>query len=151
MKRKFLTLAFLALGTTAFVSCSDDDDETVINAQELPENAQTFVSTHFPAADYTKIEKKQAAESDGTLYEVELSNNFEIDFTAEGEWVDIDGNNSEVPVEIIPENIAGYVTENYTDLFITGIDKEPTGYEINLSNDLDVYFDQDENFVREEQ
>src|SRR5690606_11245183 len=36
MKRKFLTLAFLALGTTAFVSCSDDDDETVINAQELP-------------------------------------------------------------------------------------------------------------------
>lgn len=82
---------------------------------------------------------------------MELSNNFEIDFTAEGEWVDIDGNNSEVPVEIIPDNIAGYVTENYTDLFITGIDKEPTGYEINLSNDLDVYFDQDENFVREEQ
>lgn len=151
MKTNFLTLAFLAIGATSFVSCSQDDDETIINAQDLPENAQTFITTHFPEADINKIEKNATAESDGSLYEVELSNNFDIDFSAEGDWIDIDGNNSEIPAEIIPANIANYVIENYAGLFITEIDTESTGYEINLSNDLDVHFDLEGNFLKEEQ
>lgn len=152
MKSKFLTLAFLALGLPAFIACSDDDttDETVIEAQELPTKAQDFVSTHFPTSDYSRIEMNTVAENDGSLYEVQLSGNFEIDFTAEGDWVDVDGNGQEIPAAFIPEKIATYITENYADLFISGIDSEPTGYEIDLSNDLDVKFDTEGNFVSED-
>lgn len=155
MKRKFITVAFLAFGLSVFTSCSNDDDinsdEKMIDAQELPEEAQNFISTYFPTAEYSKVEKNLTAETDGTLYEVELGNNFEIDFDAEGKWIDIDGNDQELPTGIIPESIANYIAENYFDLFVTGIDTETTGYEIDLSNDLDLIFDSEENFVREDQ
>ena len=152
MKRRFFTIAFLALGAFTFVSCSDDDDtnETMIEAQDLPENALNFVSTYFPTAEYSRVEENSAVENDGTLYEVDLSNNFEIDFTAEGNWVDVDGNDQEMPEGIVAQKIAEYVSENYPDLFITGIDTESNGYEVELSNDLDVFFDTEENFVKEE-
>jgi hypothetical protein len=152
MKRRFFTIAFLALGAFTFVSCSDDDDtnETMIEAQDLPENARNFVSTYFPTAEYSRVEENSAVENDGTLYEVDLSNNFEIDFTAEGDWVDVDGNDQEIPEGIVPQKIAEYVSENYPDVFITGIDTESNGYEVELSNDLDVFFDTEENFVKEE-
>ncbi|GHA34381.1 hypothetical protein GCM10007103_14750 [Salinimicrobium marinum] len=154
MKRRFFTIAFLALGAITFVSCSDDDDdnshETMIEAQDLPENARTFISTYFPTAEYSRVEENSAVESDGTMYEVDLSNNFEIDFTSEGSWVDVDGNDQELPAGIVPQKIAEYVSENYPDFFITGIDTETTGYEIELSNDLDVLFDTEENFISED-
>lgn len=153
MKRRFFTIAFLALGAFTFVSCSDDDDntnETMIEAQDLPENARNFVSTYFPTAEYSRVEENSVIENDGTMYEVDLSNNFEIDFTAEGNWVDVDGNDQEIPGGIVPQKIAEYVSENYPDLSITGIDTESSGYEVELSNDLDVFFDTEENFVKEE-
>lgn len=86
------------------------------------------------------VEKNGAAETDGILYE--------INFTSEGEWTEIDGNNQEVPPDIIPENIANYIAENYSDLFVTGIDTEPNGFEVYLLNDIDINFDQEGKFVR---
>ena len=41
-------------------------------------------------------------EPDGTLFEVNLSNGFEIDFTAEGNWLDVDGQTQELPQGIVP-------------------------------------------------
>ena len=153
MKSKFFSIAILALGLPVFVSCSTDDDnsdETLIDAQELPEKAQDFVTTYFPEADYSRVERNTVVENDGTLYEVDLTNNYEVDFNAEGDWVDVDGNGQEIPTAFIPETMANYLAENYADLFISGIDSEPTGYEVELSNDLDVKFDLDGNFLSED-
>lgn len=150
MKRPFFKFAFLFMGL-ALVACSDDDnDDRIIEGQDLPEKVQSFVTTNFPDADYSRIEMNLTAETDGTIYEVDLNNGFEIDFTAEGDWVDIDGNNQEIPEGILPENIASYIAENYTSLFVTEIDTEADALEVNLSNDLDVFFDSEGNFLREE-
>lgn len=153
MKTKFFSIAILGIGFPIFVSCSTDDDnsdETLIDAQELPEKAQGFITTYFPDTDYSRIEMNTVAENDGTLFEVDLTNNFEIDFSAEGDWVDVDGNGQEIPSDFIPETIAEYIAANYADLFITGIDSEPNGYEVDLSNNQDVKFDLEGNFVSEE-
>ena len=153
MKRNYLKFAVLALGALPLVACSEDDDntdESIITAQELPEAAQSFLSTHFPQAEVSRVEMNTTADNDSSIYEVDLSNNFEIDFTAEGTWVDIDGNDQELPEGIVPANISAYLSQNYPDLLITGIDTEANGYEIDLSSDLDVQFDAEGNFVREE-
>ena len=52
---------------------------------------------------------------------------------------------------ILPENIVDYIAKTYPDVLITGIDTETTGYEVELSNDLDVIFDTEGNFIREDQ
>lgn len=150
MKKKFLSgiaaLAFIAVT----VSCNNDDDdkETVIGTSELPAVTDVFVKAHFPDATYVLIKKEHRPESDGTLYEVKLSNGFEIDFDSEGNWVDIEGYSQAVPAELISEPIQAYLTANYKDFFVTSIDNEPGTTEIELSNRVELIFDRQGNFIR---
>ncbi|MGQ2982504.1 PepSY-like domain-containing protein [Flavobacterium sp.] len=149
MKKMFL----MALAATALMgaACSDDDNngtETVIQATELPQAARNFVETHFPGITYTRVEKQSKADRDGSIYDVHLSNGFEIDFTADGAWTDIDGNNQAVPAAILPASIAQYVTANYASRSVTTIEIERHGYDVELSNDVDLVFNANGEFVR---
>jgi len=149
MKKMFL-MALAAIGLMG-AACSDDDTngtETVIQATELPQAARTFVETHFPGITYTRVEKQSRADRDGSIYDVHLSNGFEIDFTAEGTWTDIDGNNQAVPAGILPASIAQYVTANYASQSVTTIEIERHGYDVELSNDVDLVFNANGEFVR---
>lgn len=141
----FITLSIL-FSTT---SCNNDDDrESVITSADLPTTSDTFVRTYFPNATYLTVKKQNKADSDGSIYDVSLTNGFEIDFDAAGNWIDIDGNPQAIPVELIPEKINTYVTTNYANLFVTSIDKEPTSIEVELSNNLELVFDLQGNFLR---
>lgn len=150
-KNLFLA-TFLAIDGLALTSCSNDDNssnnETLIEASALPELARTFIATHFPDATYVRIEKQNIADADGSIYDVHLSNGFEIDFDTNGNWTDVDGNFTAVPPAIVPETITNYVTANYPDLFISTIEIETTGYDVELSNDLDLIFNSQGEFVR---
>ena len=154
MKKVKNTIKGLFLATTILltVSCSNDDNsntnEVVIEASALPETARNFISTHFPDATYRRIEKQSIPDDDGSIYDVYLSNGFEIDFDANGNWTDVNGGNTAIPTAIIPEPITAYVTANYPNLFITTIEIEPTGYDVELSNDLDLVFNPQGEFVR---
>lgn len=153
MKKIFLT-AFIALSlllTTTSCDSDDDNNESVINVTDLPKAADTFVTTYFPNTTYALITKQNIADLDGSLYDVKLSNNFEIDFDANGNWIDIDGNHQAVPVALIPEKIQTYVTTNYPNQFVTSIDKEKTTVEVEISNNLDLVFDLQGNFLRIDQ
>jgi len=149
MKKMFLTaLAAIALLAT---SCSDNDNEgteTVIEATELPDAARTFIATYFEGASCVRVEKQARPDSDGSVYDVHLSNGFEIDFDADGDWTDIDGNNQAVPAALIPAPIAQYVEANYASQTITTIGIESHGYDIELSNDVDLVFNQQGEFIR---
>ena len=144
--------AFILSTLLVLTSCSNDDNastnEVVIEANALPETAQNFVTTHFPDATYRRIEKQNIADDDGSVYDVHLSNGFEIDFDINGNWTDIDGGQTAIPTAIIPEAIVNYVTTTYPSLFITTIEIEPTGYDVELSNELDLVFNPQGEFVR---
>ena len=45
-----------------------------------------------------------------------------------------------VPEALVPQAIAQYVASNFPDAVVTKIDKERFGYEIELSNDLELKF-----------
>ncbi|MDN3674659.1 PepSY-like domain-containing protein [Flavobacterium branchiarum] len=151
MKKTILS-GFIALtllfSITSCHSDNDDDDEYTISSNDLPKLATIFVTTYFPTATYKLITKQRIPDSDGSIYDVLLSNNFEIDFDKDGNWIDIDGNNQAIPVELIPAKINAYVKEKYPDQSVTAIDNEKTQIEIELSNNLELVFDLEGNFIR---
>lgn len=149
--KKIILTGFIALSLLlSTTSCDNDDDnnESVINVTDLPKAADTFVTTYFPNTTYVLITKQNVADLDGSIYDVKLSNNFEIDFDANGNWIDIDGNHQAVPVELVPEKIQTYITTNYPNQFVTSIDNEKTTVEVELSNNLELVFDLQGNFIR---
>lgn len=149
--KKIILTGFIALSlllTTTSCDNDDDNNESVINVTDLPKSADAFVTTYFPNTTYVLIRKQNVADLDGSIYDVKLSNNFEIDFDANGNWIDIDGNHQAVPVELVPEKIQTYVTTNYPNQFVTSIDNEKTTVEVELSNNVDLVFDLQGNFLR---
>jgi len=126
----------------------DNHNEVVVNPTTLPEAAKTFITTHFPDATIRLVEKQNTPIAGSSVFDVSLSNGFEIDFDANGNWIDIDGNHLAVPVALIPEKIKTYVATNYAAQFVTSIDNEKTHTDIELNNGVELVFDAQGNFLR---
>ncbi len=148
---KLLRIIMVLSAIWGLTACSSDDDsvtEVVINYEQLPEQSRTFIESHFTDVQTIRVEKNLIPDADGTVYEVKLANVFEIDFDADGVWIEVDGNGNPVPTAIIPEAILTYVQSNYPpELFIESIEKKNYGYRIELSNDVELKFDSDGGFI----
>lgn len=132
---KLLSVAAVCLLFTA-VSCAHD---RIIPVTQLPAQAQTFIKTYF--ADKTVAYAKQ----DGAKYEVKFNDGAEVEFDRKGNWDNVDCKFTAVPDAIVPEQIKNYVAANHPGALITKIDKERYGYEIELSNSLELKFDRNFN------
>lgn len=150
MKKCIFLIAFLGFAFT-FNAC--DDNDVLIGENGLPQEAKTFIATHFPSAKFVWGER------DNEGYDVRLDNGFELEFLKDGTWDNVDSKHvREVPVSIvslIPESISGYISENHQGAVIAKIDKEydrkgrHTGYEIELNNyHNDLLFGSEGNFIR---
>ena len=73
-------------------------------------------------------------------YEAQLVDGTQVEFDKDGNWDKVDCNLNAVPTALIPASIAAYVHSNFPDCFIVKIDKERYGFEIELSNDLELKF-----------
>ena len=109
------------------------------NNSNYPE-INTFVGTYFPQVSIRKVER------DGSKYEVELTDNTDIDFNLSFEWKKIDCDDSNVygsvPANLVPVQITDYVTANFPNKHIDSIEKKYNGgWEIELSNGLEITFD----------
>lgn len=136
MKKLFLSLVMiLAIVATGFAR-----DEYAHDAKVLPKAAQTFIANHFKAkVGVVKIDKDFGSISE---YEVTLSDGSEITFDKNGNWKDVETNvSAAVPSKIIPSPISSFISKNHPGQRIVGIDKERNGYEVTLSNGIDIKFD----------
>lgn len=136
---KILMLALMAV--LQLTSCHSDDDDVVINQTDLPAVAQTFLNDYFNNLQVTRVEKD--SENGADYYDVYLADGTELEFDKSGAWTSVDCKTKAVPVGIVPEAISKYVAENHANLTIVQIERESYGYEIELSNDLDIRFDHD--------
>ncbi|MBR6264206.1 MAG: PepSY-like domain-containing protein [Prevotella sp.] len=136
MKKSRLFIAALACFFMQSVSTFADD--MIIPASQLPAAATNFVKTNFPGQviSYASVDR----DFSGTKYEVTLNNGVELDFDKSGTWDKVDCNFSAVPANLVPANIANYVKTNFPGTSIIKIDKERYGYDIELSNDLELKF-----------
>lgn len=137
MKKLLLTLAVIVgLATAANAKTAYSRDKS-----SLPQKALATLSTHFPAdVSLIKIEPNE--------YEVILVDGTEITFYMNGEWDGVDvARGKEVPAALVPQAIKTYVAKNYAGQKIESIDKERTGYDVELSNGLDLKFNPQGQFI----
>lgn len=143
MKKILLALA-VAVGCTSLASAGKTYAH---DASVLPIEAKSVIDNNFKAkVSVVKIEKKFGKVSE---YEVTLTDGTEISFDSHGNWDDIEVNKaSKIPSALIPSKIADYVAKYHKGNHIVGIDKSRSGYEIDLSNGVEMKFDKAGNFKR---
>lgn len=143
--KKTLSLLFIAMFAALTWSCSDDDDESPISADQLPANAKNFIQTYFGGDKISKVEKEGS--NAYAAYDVRFASGYEVEFNAAGEWVDVDAPVGQtIPSGIAPLAIESYVSTNYPTSGINEISLEINGYDVELVNGLDLVFDLEGNF-----
>lgn len=143
MKRLSILLAtafFMVAGASARSSYSHD-------ASVLPEAAKSTISNNCKAkVSVVKVDKDFGRVSE---YEVILTDGTEISFDRDGNWKNVETSNTHaVPSAFVPVQIRNYVAKNQAGTNIVGIEKERKGYEVELSNGVDMKFDKAGNFIR---
>lgn len=114
-------------------------------AQALPQPITDFLQQQFPGATVAYVETDN--EHGGLEYDVTLNDGTEVDFDPANQWEQVDCKVKAVPAALVPPAIASYVKANYQGLPITKIDRKRYGYEIELSNGLDLNFNPNGQFT----
>ena len=139
MKKVLVLALFVSLAFTN-TSCNKDKQTKVI---------RDFVRTYFPQTEMLSCIK------DGDDYDVTLNDYTQIGFDGNLfgnlEWDEVDCKRSNiytsVPSELVPAEIAGYVSQTHGTLSIVKISRDNEGWEIELSNGLDIEFDKRFNVI----
>lgn len=146
MKNIVLKISALCLLAMSFVSC---EKEEIVATTDLPAVANTFISEHFGTATVLSVVREKDLLS-GTDYEVLLDTGVEIKFDKDGNWDEVEARDdlAGIPSTFIAASIVTYVEANYSTALINGIDKERNTFEVELTNGLELVFDQDGQFLR---
>ncbi|MBE6314474.1 MAG: hypothetical protein E7079_05945 [Bacteroidales bacterium] len=121
------------------------DDFTTTDVSSLPAKAQQCLKYFDSPVAYIEVDNDGVF---GKTYDVKLKDGSEIDFDKKGEWKSIDTNHKPVPAAFVHKSIGDYVKKNYPDTFISKIERDSIGYDVELSNHMDLKFDTNGNFVR---
>ena len=143
MKRINLFLAALVCLFVSTTVCHADD--MPIPAAQLPAAVKNFVQKNFPGKSIAYAEKD--AEFSGTKYEVNLNDGTQIDFDRNGNWDKVDCHMRAVPSALVPATIQKFVASKYSGTVVVKIDKERHGYDVKLSNNLELRFNHQGAFI----
>ena len=129
---------FAAALMCMMVSTVCNAEDRIIPASQLPAAATSFIQQNFNGKGiaYAAIDH----EFGGKKYEVMLNDGTQIDFDKKGVWDKVDCEMGVVPAALVPAPIANYVKANFSNSNVTKIDKERYGFEIELSNGLELKF-----------
>ena len=140
---KKILLSALAVATLAVTPTMAED--VAITAQRLPQEAQKFLKEHFSQNKVSAaMHDKDISDND---YTVILDNGTKIEFDSKGKWESVKSRTGKMPAGVVPVNIQGYITEHYPTSGIDKIERKRYGYEVELTNDLDLKFDSNGRFV----
>ena len=115
--------------------CSDKP----VTADQLPEPVKAFIQQNFPDRNISYVEKD--VELTGTQYGVFLADGTKVSFDTDNMWDEIECNlTNPVPTNLIPEVIVQNLQTNFPDVMVLKIDKDNNGYDVELSNGLELKF-----------
>lgn len=146
MKTNLKNIVAIAFVTFLTFSISAFAQKSAIPATQLPAAAQTFIKNNFKGATITSAQIDKEILS--TEYKAYLSNGIEIEFDSKGQWKEIDGHHTALPASVLPAAINKYISTTYKGQHATQIDKKRWGYEVELSNGLELEFDTAGKFLR---
>jgi hypothetical protein len=133
----------LAVATLAVTPTMAED--VAITAHKLPGAAQKFLKTYYAQNKVvTAVHDRDVSDND---YTVVLDDGTKIEFDSTGKWESVKNRNGKIPASVVPAKIQGYVSKHYPSLGIEKIERKRYGYELELTNDLDLKFSTEGNFV----
>ena len=138
---KNLRIFLAALLCMMMQTVSTSAQNVTVPVTQLPEAAKAFVQQNFPGQVIDYVVRD--TDLDGDVYEICLNNGVEINFDLRGNWEKVDCNYDAVPEGIVPNAIANYVNARHGGDFIVKIDKEHYGYEVELSDGIELKFTAD--------
>jgi len=136
MKKVLIFLmAFVFSVTSAYAFI----DSYKVDRKNLPEEAQQMLKDYFPKAKVSliKVDRHLLKKTD---YDVRLTNGTKIEFSNKGKWTSVDCGSKALPDELVPKTIRNYVEKNYSDVKIVSIRKRNAGYDIGLSDNIELRF-----------
>lgn len=140
-----ILLGIIALFAIGIASCSHEKSYT--DMSEVPVAVQTTVTDNFQSGVASAKVETNAIGVDE--YEVYLQDGTKVKFEGEDwEEVKVPAGQS-VPDAFVIEPIRTYVANTQEPgITIVKIEKDKNGYDIELSNGVDIEFDQNGNFVK---
>ncbi len=118
-------------------SCNDRP----VAPAELPAPITAFIQQNFPGQAITFAQKD--LEIMGWQYDVVLADGTQIEFDTDRVWDKIKcPMTNPVPAALIPAPIMTYLQGNFPGVMVLKIDKDGSGYEVELANGLELKFNQ---------
>ena len=143
MKRILFTALALLWGAGSALA---DGRERIVTVQQLPQAAQEFLKQHFDSLTVAYV--AEDVKLFGSEYEVVYTDRTEIEFRSDGQWESVGRKYSPVPASIVPQPIQTFVSgSNYPGQFIRQIDRNAYTWEVELSNGLEIKFDNQFNVI----
>lgn len=141
MKKSIMTLMGVIMATVGVMAASFTDDDRVINYDELPAAARSFIKQYFPneQPSYTYEDRDLTH----TEYKVVMASGTKLEFNDKGEWRDVECRGCAVPAALVPKEIADYVAKHYASCTVTEISKGRNEWDVKLSNGLEMEFSSD--------
>ena len=140
---KKILLSALAIATLAVTPTMAED--VAITAQKLPQEAQKFLNAHFAQNKVVSaMHDRDVTDND---YTVILDNGTKVEFDGSGKWESVKNHNGKVPASVIPTEIQAYITAQFPSIGVEKIERKRYGYEVELTNDLDVKFTLNGKFI----
>ena len=134
MKKMMLFLACVfTLVTTA---CADNHQP--IERSQLPEKAQTFLSTYFPDAKISLARKELDVME--LNYDVIFTDGSKVEFDRKGNWTEVDCLTNPLPSGIVPEAIDKVIRAHYPEAQVTKIERDHREVEVKLNNRVELTF-----------
>lgn len=115
--------------------------DMVVQASALPQNASSFVGTHFKNVQIALV--KQDTDS----FDVTLSDGTEIDFMINGEWKEVDGKYKAIPTSFLPSAVVSKAQATQPNATILEVSKQINGYKFKFNNNMKVYTDMNGNVL----
>ena len=140
---KKMILSVLATATLAIAPAMADD--VPITVHKLPAEAQKFLKENF--SNNSVVSAMHDRDITDNDYTVMLDNGVKIEFDSSGKWESIKNKNGVVPSSLIPAKIKSYVSQHYQSFGVEKIERKRYGYEVELTNDLDLRFDHNGKFL----
>lgn len=132
------TTIILLISLLSFIGNVKADEDRPIRVDELPQSSREFIRKYFPQSEvsFAKVEKDLWEKK----YEVVFVNGEKIEFDKQGKWEEVKCKYSSVPVNIIPEAIRNHIQHQYPDTKVLKIERDSRGYEVELSNRLELKY-----------
>ena len=106
---------------------------------ELPAPVMSFIQQTYLGQTITFAQKD--LELTGWKYEVFLADGSHVEFDTDDTWDKVESPMTQpVPAQLIPAQIATHLQANFPGAFVTKIDKERNGYEIELATGVELKY-----------